>query len=109
MLSGFPPLDGRAHSFKRLSRDDSQPDLGFDAGQPVFAVLQCKCIAIAAPDTCLAGQIFQRCHAIEPAQSIRCHQSCLVSGRDYDDLGGQQLVGSQPSKEMLFAIIKCAA
>ena len=57
MLSGFPPLDGRAHSLKRLSRDDSQPDLGFDAGQPVLAVLQCKCIAISAPNTCLAGVI----------------------------------------------------
>lgn len=39
----------------RLSGDDSQHDLGLDAGQPVFAVLQRQGIQIDATDARLAS------------------------------------------------------
>ena len=79
-------FDGRALSVKRFSRDDSQPDFGLDAGKPVLAVLKSERIKIDTAYPRLSGQILQRGHAVEPAQSVRGNQGSLVSRRDHNDL-----------------------
>ena len=104
MLSGLP-LFGTV-SAVRHSRDDSQHDLGLDAGQPVLAVLQGQGVKIDATDARFAGEVFQRDHAVEPAQPIRCHQGRLVGSGHDDDVAGQELAGMQPREQVFFAVVQ---